>query len=142
AAGANYATFRIDQNPDTTHYAGYNYTDPLAAGASQTFNTSVGTAGLSLGQHTLWIGTDTWNNVAEGNESNNLNSVTFNVVAPLVPEIAVSGNATDIVDGDLSPGSSDGTDFGSVVQGTTVDRVFTVANTGTAALTTSGLTLP
>jgi hypothetical protein len=58
------------------------------------------------------------------------------------PEIAVSGNGVNIVDGDTTPSTSDGTDFGTVAQGATDDRVFTVSNTGTSALTTSGLTLP
>lgn len=63
-------------------------------------------------------------------------------VVALGPEIAVSGNGFDIADGDTTPSSSDGTDFGSVLTGATVDHVFTVSNTGTATLTTSGLTLP
>lgn len=59
------------------------------------------------------------------------------------PEIVVSGNSVTIADGDATPSSTDHTDFGSVVQGgTAVQRVFTVQNTGTADLTTSGLSVP
>ena len=58
-------------------------------------------------------------------------------IAPLLPEIAVSGIGQNIADGDTTPGSTDGTDFGTVLQGTTVDHVFTVSNTGTATLTAS-----
>jgi autotransporter passenger strand-loop-strand repeat protein len=58
------------------------------------------------------------------------------------PEVAVSGNGIDIADGDTTPNASDGTDFGTVQEGATVDRVFTVSNTGTATLATAGLTLP
>src|SRR5262249_34880345 len=59
-AGASYTAFAIDQTPDTTHFAGYNVTNALAAGASQTLNHSISTAGLSLGQHTLYFNADTW----------------------------------------------------------------------------------
>ena len=58
------------------------------------------------------------------------------------PEIAVSFSATNIVDGDASPSGTEGTDFGTVTQGTVVERVFRVDNTGTAALTASGMILP
>jgi hypothetical protein len=62
---------------------------------------------------------------------------------PLVAEVAVTGEGVDIVDGDSTPSALDGTDFGSVVQGSSaVIRTFRVINAGTAALTTSGLTVP
>ncbi|WP_295805720.1 choice-of-anchor D domain-containing protein [uncultured Nitratireductor sp.] len=52
------------------------------------------------------------------------------------PEIAVSGNGTDIADGDASPDAADHTDFGaSDVGGGTVSRTFTIANSGTDTLT-------
>ncbi|EIM71874.1 outer membrane autotransporter, partial [Nitratireductor aquibiodomus RA22] len=52
------------------------------------------------------------------------------------PEIAVSGNGTDIADGDGSPDAADHTDFGaSDVGGGTVSRTFTIANSGTDTLT-------
>jgi Ca2+-binding RTX toxin-like protein len=59
------------------------------------------------------------------------------------PEIAVAGNSTNIADGDTTPTTADFTDFGSALQGGgAIQRTFTVTNTGTAVLTTSGLTLP
>src|SRR5207244_12500327 len=58
------------------------------------------------------------------------------------PEVAVSGNAINIVDGDSTPSVTDGTDFGTTFQGTPVSHIFRVDNTGTAALNTSGLTVP
>jgi choice-of-anchor C domain-containing protein len=63
-------------------------------------------------------------------------------IAPLGPEIEVKGNNADIVDGDATPAITDHTDFGSTPVGTPVTRTFTVRNTGGAALTTSGLTVP
>src|SRR5262249_33445135 len=58
------------------------------------------------------------------------------------PEINVTGNGVSIADGDTTPSTSDGTDFGSadVVSGT-VTRTFTVQNTGTSALSVSAVTV-
>jgi len=56
-----------------------------------------------------------------------------------LPDVDVKGNNTSIADGDSSPSSTDGTDFGqTTVGGGTVDRTFTVANTGAAPLNLSG----
>jgi hypothetical protein len=59
------------------------------------------------------------------------------------PEIAVSGNGIDIADGDNTPSSTDGTDYGNVLIGNDLDQTFVITNTGNAALslgtvTTSG----
>jgi len=50
------------------------------------------------------------------------------------PEREVLGNGQIIADGDITPSSNDYTDFGSVLQGSSVVRTFTIRNTGTAAL--------
>lgn len=53
-----------------------------------------------------------------------------------VPEIAVRGNAIEIVSADVTPSTADLTDFGSADIATgTVVRSFTIANTGTGTLT-------
>jgi hypothetical protein len=58
-------------------------------------------------------------------------------------EITVLGNEVSIADGDATPSATDGTDFGSVAQGSpAVSRTFTVRNDGTAALTLGTPTLP
>jgi len=56
-----------------------------------------------------------------------------------VPEIEVLGKGQIISDGDSSPSSNDDTDFGSVAQGGSVVRTFTIRNTGTAALNLTGV---
>ncbi len=54
-------------------------------------------------------------------------------------EIDVQGNGNSIADGDGSPSASDYTDFGSVLIGAgTLVRTFTIANTGSGALTLTG----
>jgi len=63
--------------------------------------------------------------------------------AGLPPEIAVEYAGVNIPDGDTTPSTEDGTDFGSVPPGAApVVHTFTIRNTGTAALTTSGLSVP
>ena len=55
------------------------------------------------------------------------------------PEINLQGNSTNIADGDLTPSTSDHTDFGShVVGGANLVRTFTIQNTGTGALDLTG----
>lgn len=57
----------------------------------------------------------------------------------LAPEINLQGNATNIVDGDITPSTADWTNFGATIYlGTSIVRTFTIQNTGTAALTLSG----
>jgi len=62
--------------------------------------------------------------------------VTYTATAP---EIALSGNGQNIANGDVTPSPSDHTDFGDAnVASGTVDRTFTVTNSGDAALNLSG----
>jgi len=57
----------------------------------------------------------------------------------MLPEMAVSGNSNEIMDGDSSPASSDHTDFGSaLLAGGTVVRTFTVENSGNVTLNLTG----
>jgi hypothetical protein len=59
-------------------------------------------------------------------------------------EISVTGLSDNVItDGDTTPATADGTDFGSVTQDdSTVTRTFTVANSGALALTTETPTIP
>lgn len=55
------------------------------------------------------------------------------------PEINLKGNGVSIVNGDSTPSTADHTDFETAVEGGgTVDRVFTIENTGDAILNLSG----
>jgi hypothetical protein len=59
------------------------------------------------------------------------------------PEVTVLGNGIPIVDGDTTPSTADGTDFGSATQsGAEVSRVFTVRNEGAATLALGAVTVP
>jgi hypothetical protein len=56
------------------------------------------------------------------------------------PEMDVSGNGVSIADGDTTPSTTDHTDFGSADISTgTVDRTFTITNSGSAALNLTDL---
>tara|TARA_R110002073_G_scaffold139232_2_gene289351 strand:- start:125075 stop:128854 length:3780 start_codon:yes stop_codon:yes gene_type:complete len=58
------------------------------------------------------------------------------IVIPLVPEMDVFGNATEIVDGDTTPDVADATDYGQIdVTSGNVSTTFTIENNGTGDLT-------
>ncbi|MFY0673547.1 MAG: choice-of-anchor D domain-containing protein [Bacteroidia bacterium] len=62
----------------------------------------------------------------------------FNLLNAQSPEIKISGNNVEIVDGDNTPSTTDYTDFGNVeVLKTRESRIFTISNTGSGALTFS-----
>jgi len=54
------------------------------------------------------------------------------------PEINIQGNGNDIADGDTTPVTTDDTEFGSIANATTLDRTFTIQNTGIATLNLTG----
>lgn len=107
----------------------------LAAGASDTFTIRLETSSL---------GTKA-GNVSFNNNSAGESPYTFRIagIVSNAADAAVEGNGFPIVDGDSSPDTSDGTNFGSApLGGPGVDRVFTVFNRGTATLTLSALAVP
>jgi subtilisin-like proprotein convertase family protein len=71
------------------------------------------------------------------------NDVVLTAVAPpAAPEINVKGNSITIVDGDNTPDVADHTDFGGApVSGGTVQRTFTIENSGTTDLNVSGIAM-
>jgi subtilase family serine protease len=76
-----YGGFYID-GMDEAHFRGFNFTDPLGWDASRMLFNGFNTAGLSVGQHTLWVGADNLGHTSESDESNNWRSITFEVTAP------------------------------------------------------------
>lgn len=68
-----------------------------------------------------------------------VSEVQFSGTPVPMPEIAVSGNSISITDGDNSPSTTDHTDFGGIGASVgSVQRTFTVQNTGPANLNLSG----
>jgi CARDB len=97
-----------------TSLSGWNYISGMAAGGSVTASNSFSTAGLSLGDHTLTVKADYWNDatgmanngsddVAESNEGNNSTTIDFTVnapVAPVLPDLdvdSITPNAASVI---------------------------------------------
>lgn len=59
----------------------------------------------------------------------------FRLAGFVAPEIVVSGNLVNIVDGDATPALGDFTDFGATTIGTPITRTFQIRNTGLSPLT-------
>ncbi len=119
---------------------GFTLVEPLATSiapnSSDTFSVRLDTN--SVGTKTGDIRFTT-NDADEGS----FNFRVSGVVTAATPEVAVLGNNANIADGDTSAESADGTNFGSFSQGASaVTRSFTVKNSGTGTLTTSGLVVP
>ena len=82
-----------------------------------------------------------WNGIPTSCESFDYGEVedyTINIVDPPAPEINLVGNATSIASGDTTPIVGDHTEFGSIANSTTMDRTFTIQNTGTSTLNLTG----
>jgi len=103
------------------------------------FGTSVAVAG-----DTVVVGAKRENGAStgvNGNEANNSATDAGAVYVFALPEIAVSGNSTDITDGDTTPRLADHTNFGNVaVTGGSLTRTFTVTSTG-GAVTSGSVTI-
>ena len=137
-------TVRNDGNATLTPGAvtvptGYFLTEALASsialGASDTFTIQVDTTtgGTKIGTVSFTT------NDPDRNPYDFLVDAT--VIGP--PEITVSWDGFLIADGDTTPSTTDGTDFGSVVEDApAVVRVFTVRNEGGSPLTLGDVTVP
>jgi len=115
--------------------SGYSITNTLsssiAAGSSDTFTISLatGTAGTFAGSVSF---------VTNDSDENPFNfSVTGEITLSNPPEIGVADGATNVPDGTGSV-----TMTTTNIGGTTPTKTFTVSNTGTGSLTTSGLSVP
>jgi hypothetical protein len=109
--------------------------------ASDRFSYSVAVSGgtVAIGAY----GEDSAATGVDGNQASNLASSSgaayIFFTPPAAPEMNIKGTGVSIADGDTTPDLADHTDFGSVnMTGGTVDRVFTIENTGAGDLTLSG----
>jgi hypothetical protein len=60
------------------------------------------------------------------------------VITYITPDIDLSGNSHAIVSGDTTPSTTDGTDFGTILVNTGVNKQFRIQNSGDSQLTLSG----
>ncbi len=58
-----------------------------------------------------------------------------------IPEINIQGNGINIIDGDLTAGTANGTDFGTVNLNANTTKIFALQNQGTGPLTVSGINI-
>ncbi|MBN1290882.1 MAG: choice-of-anchor D domain-containing protein [Candidatus Latescibacteria bacterium] len=120
-AGAHAADFTVTAQPAS----------PLASGGgSTTFTVQFDPSASGLRSATISI----------ENDDNFVAPYIFAIQGTgTVPEIDVQGNGNSIADGDATPSLLDNTDFGSAdVEAGTVDKTFTIMNTGTADLNLTG----
>lgn len=118
-AGANAADFIVTAQPATS----------VADPASTSFTLRFDPSSVGLRTATVSIAND------DADEAPYAFAIqgTGEIVAP---EIAITGNGTEIVTGDTTPATGDDTDFGSIDQTAgTLTRSFTIANTGNGVLT-------
>ncbi|WP_100615253.1 choice-of-anchor D domain-containing protein [Confluentibacter citreus] len=126
-SGANASDFAVTAIPNPT----------IASAGSTTFSIQFNPASAGVKTASLSI----------ANNDSNENPYNFNITGTATtpfPEIKIMGGSvlTEIVDGDTTPQNGDGTIFGNVNVGNSLQRIFTIDNTaGTASLTISSITL-
>lgn len=106
--------------------------DVTAAGGSTLRVSGVGTDVSGLGLVEDWHEVLYSSGWTIGNES---------IAATPEPEADIYGNSVEITDGDVTPSSSDHTDFGTIGSHQTTSRTFTIQNSGTGTLTISGVAI-
>ncbi len=116
-SGTNAADFSITTNPSS----------PVAASGSTSFQVTFNPSATGARNATISF------------TNNDCDEATYNfdiVGTGIDPEVNIQGNTNTISDGDVTPSSTDHTDFGSqsVCSGTIV-RTFTIQNTGISNLT-------
>ena len=121
--GANAGDFLVSQQPASGTVS--------SGGGSLTFEVTFNPTLKGLRQAVISI----------NNDDSNENPYNFAVegTGTGAPEIALYGNALAISSGDVTPGTADGTDFGSAyVTGSTVVHTFKIKNLGSDVLTLTG----
>ncbi|MCI0538062.1 MAG: choice-of-anchor D domain-containing protein, partial [Verrucomicrobiales bacterium] len=122
-AGANPTDFSVTAFPSSS----------VAPGGSTTFSVQFHPSAAGLRSATIIISND------DADENPYDFTIQGSGTSSAAPEMDVQGNAISIADGDVTPSASDATDVGSAdVTSSSVDRVFTIANLGSANLNLTG----
>ena len=121
-SGANAANFNLLNVPALPF--------SIAPGASQTFDIKYLATALTTSNATLHVlnndaDEDRYNFALKGNGT--------------TPEVNITGNTIVIADGDLTAGTTNGTDFGTVNLTQSQTQAFTIENNGTGTLTVSNI---
>ncbi len=124
-----------------TSWTRQGYLKASNTGASDYFGVAVAVAGDTVVVGTDWEDSSTTGVNSTPNEGAGNSGAAYVFIVP-TSEIAVSGNSTNIGDGDTTPTVADHTDFGAqaVAAGTRL-RTFTIQNTGGGTLTLGSVTV-
>lgn len=106
---------------------------PLTINSGNTQSITIQYNPISAGTHTAVL------NVMSNDFDEAVYDFVIKGAAASQPEINISGNGIDIIDGDVTAGAANNTDFGSVVKGNTQNKLFTVQNKGLGLLTISNI---
>ncbi len=120
-SGANAADFSVTTIPST----------PIAASSSTTFVIRFAPTTPGIKNATITIANN------DSNENPYDFSISGTAYTP-APEINIQGNTINIADGDITPTTTDHTDFGNVAIASNFSRTFTIQNLGTANLNLTG----
>lgn len=121
--GANAADFTVTTQPSSSS---------VSAGGSVTFTVRFDPSTIGLRTAGIRIVND------DLDENPYEFAIQGTGINPLA-EIGIQGNGQDIADGDTTPSTADGTEFGSALAGGgSVAHTFTISNTGNAFLTLTG----
>lgn len=128
------------QDLASTHYFGNTVSIRLGDGTGAFTGTTEVTVGADPYQVVVGdFNGDGKQDLATANYTGSSLSIRLNNIAAPAPEIRITGNGQEILDGDTTPATADDTDFGMVLtNGSTTFRTFTIANDGTAPLTLTG----
>jgi Ca2+-binding RTX toxin-like protein len=107
----------------------------IASGASDTFTVIMDTAKAGARGGTVSFATN------DSDETAFKFNLAGNVIV-LPPELEISGGGLDIVQGDTTPSTGDGTDFGTALIKSSVIHTFTVHNTGPGVLNITKVVAP
>lgn len=127
-SGTNSADFSLTSQP--------SFPLTIAGSNSYTFTVKFATTSSGTKTATITVSNDdadegTYNFVISG----------ISLVVNTDPKITVSGNFATIADGDITPSTSDNTDFGSTTTGTSISKTFVITNTGKGPLSLSNITI-
>ncbi|MBL7690231.1 MAG: choice-of-anchor D domain-containing protein [Flavipsychrobacter sp.] len=121
--GANSADFAFISAPATPF--------TLAAGGTQTINVRFTPSAAGSRVASLEIG------------NNDITEAMYNVAIAGMgvdsPEVNVAGAGIAIIDGDMTPGTANNTDFGTVLVGSTMANTFVISNSGYGNMVVSGV---
>ncbi|MCB1204664.1 MAG: choice-of-anchor D domain-containing protein, partial [Verrucomicrobiae bacterium] len=124
-------TFNVSNNNNAL----FSVQPSIASNGTLTY-TPNGTAGSATVSVSL-----TDDNTINGNAALTSPVQTITITVAAGPEITLTGNGTNLTDGDATPSATDHSDFGSTpVASGSIVRTFTIGNVGTAVLDVSTIT--